>query len=62
MSIVSHGFGRFEDITDVPDKTGNEGKFLGVDALGNLVWETPAGSGGGGLDEESVIALIVGLS
>jgi hypothetical protein len=50
MSIVSHGFGRLRDLSDVPNPAGNEFKYLGLDGAGNPIWDTPSGGGGGSGD------------
>lgn len=48
MGIISHGFGKFTDLTDVPNSyTGNTLKYVRVNATGTGL-EFVAGGGGGG--------------
>jgi hypothetical protein len=51
MGIISHGFGKFTDLTDVPNSyTGNTLKYVRVNTTGTGL-EFVAGGGGGGVTD-----------
>lgn len=51
MGIISHGFGKFTDLTDVPNSyTGNSLKYVRVNTTGTGL-EFVAGGGGGGVTD-----------
>lgn len=52
MGIISHGFGKFTDLTDVPNSyTGNTLKYVRVNSTGTGLEFVAGGGGGGGVTD-----------